>query len=396
MEISPEEMNAINSIDFTTTWDAIIIGAGPAGALAAYLIAAAGKQVILVDKAHFPRAKVCGCCINQSAERVLERAGLKRLIADSGAIPLESLYLADGISHAQIKLPGGHALSRNNFDFALIEAAIAKGVTFVQGATAKVLNEKFERSSVQISNQDMSATLAGRITIIADGLSGHALDQLPGFEVEVAPDARFGCGITFPSSSPYYQPGCIYMACHRAGYVGLVKIENGGIDIAAALDRTYSREVGSLASGVAKILNECGLKLPVSDGEFYDSAWRGTDSLTRTRKMISGERIFVIGDSCGYPEPLTGEGIAWALESAESVFPLALKGIEQWDSLLCSNWQNTHRNLVDKRKLKSRVIAYGLRNDHIRKTSIQILSRFPAFGQMIASGLTKQSKPLIS
>ncbi|MBC7999359.1 MAG: hypothetical protein IAF58_15520 [Leptolyngbya sp.] len=321
---------------------------------------------------------------------------MKHLIDDSGAIPLESLYLADGVSHARVKLPGGHALSRSYFDFALIEAAIKKGVTFLPGVSAKVLNENSEHSSVQISNQNMSASLSGKITIIADGLSGHALDQLPGFEVEVAPRARFGCGITFPNSSAYYQPGCIYMACHRGGYVGLVKIENGGIDIAAALDRTYSREVGSLAAGVAKILNECGLKLPVSDGEFYDSAWRGTDSLTRTRKIISDERIFVIGDSCGYPEPLTGEGIAWALESAESVFPLALKGIARWENSLCSMWQSKHRNLVDQRKFKSRVIAYGLRNDHIRKTSIQILSRFPSFGQIIASGLTKHSKPLVS
>lgn len=377
-------------------WDAIVIGAGPAGALAAYQLAAAGKRIIMLDKAHFPRAKVCGCCINQAAERVLQRAGLQHLITDSGAVALQSLYLADGVSHAQVELPGGHALSRNYFDFALINAAISKGVIFMPEVTAKVVDENTEHSNVQISNQKLSELLVGKITIVADGLSGHALDQLPGFGVEIASNARFGCGITFSSSSAYYQQGCIYMACHPAGYVGLVKVENGGIDIAAALDRKYSRESGSLAEGVIAILNECNLPLPVSHEEFNEAPWRGTDSLTRMRRKISGERIFVIGDSCGYPEPLTGEGIAWALESAEAVLPFAMAGIEHWDNSLCSGWQNTHKNLVDKRKVKSRFIAYGLRNDFVRKTSIQALSNFPALGQLLVSSITKPRKQLVT
>jgi menaquinone-9 beta-reductase len=304
--------------------------------------------------------------------------------------------LADGISQAQVKLPGGHSLSRNYFDQALITAAVSAGAIFEPGVTAKVLTQNPDCSEVQISGKNHSQILQGKITIVADGLSGHALDQIPGFEVSVADDARFGCGITFPSTSSFYEPARIYMACHRAGYVGLVRVEGGKIDIAAALDRTYIRENDGLAEGVANILRDCKMPLPVERSEFFESHWRGTDSLTRNRRKISAKRIFVIGDSCGYPEPLTGEGIAWALESAESVFPFALSGIDSWNDDLSARWQREYQTLVDQRKFKSRLIAYGLRNEHIRKSSIFVLSKFPTIGQLLAASLTKQNKQMVS
>lgn len=94
------------------TWDAIVIGAGPAGSFTALQLARAGKQVLLVDKAHFPRAKVCGCCINQSAYRVLQRAGIGGVVTGNAALPLNSLELVDGTACATIEISGSFALSR--------------------------------------------------------------------------------------------------------------------------------------------------------------------------------------------------------------------------------------------------------------------------------------------
>ena len=66
-------------------WDAVVIGAGPAGSLAARGLAAAGARTLIIDRADFPRWKVCGCCISAEAARTLERCALPTLLDDLGA-----------------------------------------------------------------------------------------------------------------------------------------------------------------------------------------------------------------------------------------------------------------------------------------------------------------------
>ncbi len=395
-------MNLVSS----EIYDAVVIGAGPSGSLAALQLARTGKKVLLLDKAHFPRAKVCGCCINRSAQRVLQRAGLDAILLEAGAVPLNQLQLLDGAVSATVEVPGGHALSRDYFDTALINAAVAAGALFLPGVAAKVCQSSEGVSRVQIAQHGLQAIAQGaeqvvesQITIVADGLNGHALDQLPQFASSVAANARFGCGTTIaPSSSinSYYRPGCIYMACHQGGYVGLVVLENQAIDIACALDRSFVRQQESLPLAVAAVLAQCHLPLPVPLEQFACSHWHGTDALTRKRSKISGQRIFVIGDACGYPEPLTGEGIAWALESAEAVLPLALAAIDRWGDDLAARWQQVHGKLVSKRQLKSRLIAYSLRNRLSRRAVIRAISIFPILAQAVAASLTHQPKQSVA
>src|SRR5260370_12473887 len=73
------------------SWEVVIIGAGPAGAIAAHQLARLGKSVLLVDKVLFPRWKVCGCCLNAGALATLHAADLGRLAAQCRAVPLQNL-----------------------------------------------------------------------------------------------------------------------------------------------------------------------------------------------------------------------------------------------------------------------------------------------------------------
>src|SRR5882724_2418075 len=67
------------------SWEVIVIGAGPAGAMAAYELARRSLRVLLVDKSAFPRPKVCGCCLNGQALALLQTRGLGHVINDHGA-----------------------------------------------------------------------------------------------------------------------------------------------------------------------------------------------------------------------------------------------------------------------------------------------------------------------
>src|SRR5271156_2503277 len=75
-------------------WDALVVGAGPAGSIAARQLARSGVSVLLVDKARFPRRKVCGCCVGAGAVAMLEQIGLGDLLPALGARSIRQFQLA--------------------------------------------------------------------------------------------------------------------------------------------------------------------------------------------------------------------------------------------------------------------------------------------------------------
>src|SRR5437588_7459508 len=96
-------------------WDVAVVGAGLAGSLAAYGLARRGLAVLMVDKATFPRWKVCGSCLNPQAQAALAAAGLGDLLHECGAVPTPRLFLAARGRRAELTLPGWVVLSRERF-----------------------------------------------------------------------------------------------------------------------------------------------------------------------------------------------------------------------------------------------------------------------------------------
>src|SRR5204862_4738326 len=124
----------------TRRWDVAVVGAGPAGALAAYEMATRGYSVLLIDKAAFPRGKVCGSCLNGQALAALHGAGLGTLTQSLGAVPLHRFWLASRGQRAVLQLPSGVAISRDSLDAALVLAAIHAGANFLPEALAVCSN----------------------------------------------------------------------------------------------------------------------------------------------------------------------------------------------------------------------------------------------------------------
>ena len=74
------------------------------------------------------------------------------------------------------------------------------------------------------------------MVLAADGLGGALLARAGLTEAPAEPGSRMGAGVVLTWDGPFYEPGTVYMACGRAGYVGLVRLEDGRLDVAAALD----------------------------------------------------------------------------------------------------------------------------------------------------------------
>ena len=124
-----------------TCWDVVVVGAGPAGALAAHGLASRGVRVLLVEQRHFPRWKVCGACLSPQALAVLEAAGLAELVAAEGGIHLQQLQLGIAGLVSPIALGGGRVLSRSRLDLGLLQAAKAAGATVLTGGKVEQLSD---------------------------------------------------------------------------------------------------------------------------------------------------------------------------------------------------------------------------------------------------------------
>ena len=351
------------------THDAVVIGAGPAGAVTAHELARRGASVLLVDKAHFPRPKVCGCCVNGAAVQTLQRLGLGSVLAHG--VPLNDVRIAAGWRSARVKLPGGFALSREAFDAALVREAIAAGVEFRDGVSAKL-----ENSAVRLNEQPVEA----RIAIVASGLAGS--DTAP------EPGSRIGAGASVPANAApaFFAPGTIFMATARGGYVGCVRVEDGRLDVAAAFDVAFVKARGGPGPAAEAVLGDVGW--PMIPG-LAELPWKGTPALTRRAKQLGGARWFAVGDAAGYVEPFPGEGRAWAVMSAAALAPIAIRAIQQWDDALVRAWEATHRRAIGSRQRACRVVSRVLRSPTLTTLAVRALSVLPILSRPVVRSLNR-------
>jgi 2-polyprenyl-6-methoxyphenol hydroxylase-like FAD-dependent oxidoreductase len=363
-------------------WDVVVVGAGPAGALAAREVARRGGSVLLVDRVKFPRYKVCGGCLNPRAVLQLQKAGLGNLTKDLGSVPLTRLRLGANNRFADVPLPPGAGVSREALDAALIRTAIAAGTQFLPNTSAVALpmTKKTDRRTVRLRQGGREYAVEARIVLAAGGL-GSKIEETP--EEEVAKDgaknweadSRVGAGVMIPAPAAGCEPGTIYMACGPEGYVGQTVVEDGRVDMAAALDPDAVKRAGGVGELSTLILERAGF--PGYAG-LASLPWKGTPHLTRQAPRLGSARLFVLGDAAGYIEPFTGEGMAWALAGAGLIAPLALRGARQgWDPELLVRWRGAYHRKVSRRQMICRITADLLRRPIATRVMVRSLSLAP-------------------
>ncbi|QDU19539.1 NAD(P)/FAD-dependent oxidoreductase [Urbifossiella limnaea] len=350
----------------------VVIGAGPAGSLAARELARRGTRVLLVDQATFPRPKVCGCCLNAAGIAALDAVGLGGVLSQLGAVPLRRVKLAAGRADADVPLPGGVAVSRDALDVALIREAEAAGATVLTGVRAKVDDD----GRVTL---DGSRTVAPEVVVLASGLPTRT---------DAAAGSRLGAGVVLPADAvpAFFAPGTIFMATARGGYVGLVRLEDGRLDLAAAFDPAFVKATGGVGPAAADVLKTTRWPLPAS---VADAAWKGTPTLTRTPSQVAGRRTFAVGDAAGYVEPFTGEGMAWALAGAAALAPIVQEAASGWTEAHAAAWRAAHARVVRGRQGVCRAAARALRSPTFTRIAVRALSLLPVLARPVTAALNR-------
>jgi flavin-dependent dehydrogenase len=377
-------------------WDAIVVGAGPAGAVTALGLAQTGLRALLVDHSNFPREKVCGGCLNADAVSGIRKLGLGPQLDALGGVLLNRFCLSAGRQRVSLELQAdgplqaGVAVSRGKLDAMLVEAAIAAGANFLPNVRIRVSggDEQAGVRQVICSDTDASIMLQSRTVVVATGLSADLQVDDPELAMRQSPQSRIGARTIATSYPDHYAPGTIFMAVSRFGYVGLTRTEGNLLNIAAALEVKAVRE--TCPSAVCeRILTDAGF--PVSS-KMLSGAWRGTIGLTRRRRKLASYRLFVVGDAAGYVEPFTGEGMAWAIHGGRAVVPFVEKAVNGWSPSLVGEWSQTLRMLVTGRQRLCRTFARILRHPMLARWAIRIVATIPAIGRAVIRRLNKGNR----
>ena len=363
------------------SWDVLVVGAGPAGALVSRRAALDGMRVLLVDRQTFPRDKVCGGCLSARTVAALHAAGVGADIARLGGRELDSLWLGGWGRVAGLPLPPGLSLSRRVLDAALVDQAVEAGAQFLPGYSAAIGEcEPHRRRVVLRSARTLQATTA-RVVVDASGLGSGLLD--PGAGQRVRAGARIGCSAVVDGSAAAYREGTIYMAVDTVGYLGAVRLEDGRLNVAAALDPGPVRAEGpgSVAQSILR-----GAGFDVLD-ELARARWSGTPRLGQQPRRRAAERVFAVGDAAGYVEPFTGEGIGWAVQSATMLGPFIEQAVARWSEDLVATWSRAYRLELARSQRTCRALAWLLRRPRAVRTAIRALERRPGLGAPVVRHL---------
>jgi flavin-dependent dehydrogenase len=328
-------------------FDAVIVGAGPAGSAAAIVLARSGWSVALIEKQRFPRRKVCGECIAASNFALLDSLGIGEAFHNVAGPELRTVGLMRGAQQVIAELPvtadshhrWGRALGREVLDTLLVERARSVGAVVLQPWSVRSLEGSAGDWHCEVRATDSprgEMTLQAPIAIAAHG----SWEALPGTQPSRRPDRRPSDLIAFKANfDRSAQPeGLLSVLSFDGGYGGMVVGDGGVTTLACCIraDRLGSirRDLPGASAGEAieaLLRREClGVRNALA-GSVRNGTWLAAGPIAPGTRLRRDDRLLRIGNAAGEAHPIVGEGMSMALQSAWMLCDrlLALHGRER-------------------------------------------------------------------
>ena len=336
-----------------TQFDAVIVGAGPAGSSAAILLARAGWSVALVEKQRFPRRKVCGECIAASNLPLLDALGIGPQFEASAGPALRQVGLMQGARTLVADLPAaadpryawGRALGRETLDTLLLAQARAAGAMVMQPWSVQSMagSAGDHHCEIRSMDSDQTETLQARVLIAAHG----SWEPLPSGRATRRAGRRASDLFAFKAnfSGGSLPDGLLPVLSFKGGYGGMVRADGGLLTLACCvredqLEACRRDAPGKRASEVveAMLKSECRGVAEALEGARLDGPWLATGPIAPGIRLRSGENFFRIGNAAGEAHPIIGEGMSMAIQSAW-LLCARLVGSRRRSDLLSMAWQ---------------------------------------------------------
>jgi geranylgeranyl reductase family protein len=296
-------------------WDVVVVGAGPAGSMAALNLARHGHRTLLLDKDSFPRDKVCGDGLIADSVRCLTRAGLYN---DIRKLSLKSdLGTVYSPSRICFDVPGEFlTLKRVHLDALIVNKAVESGAAFCQARVTGV--EVLPNSSLQILTDEGCERLRSRIVFLSTGANVEMPSRL-GLVTEQRPTAvALRCYVR--SSVSLDRLVVSYDRSITPGYAWIFPLADREFNIGCGVSyRNQSNSRVNLRDAFKAFLTSFPLAAEIMRHAEAISPIRGAMlrcGLNGTRPQGPGN-VLVLGESIGATFPFTGEGIGKAMETGE-------------------------------------------------------------------------------
>jgi menaquinone-9 beta-reductase len=324
------------------TADVAVVGGGPGGAAAAVSLARAGRDVVLFDKARFPRDKCCGDGLTTGALRRLERLGLRP----------ESVASWQSIDEVWIRSPSGRTVAfplpatggvfgavarRVDLDSALLDVARAAGVKVHDGHGVTHAALSPEGDTVRLEVDGIGSVLS-RFAIGADGMWSTLRRTLGAADAAGSSSADgatylgewhafrqyfSGVGPDAGRLWVWFEPDLL------PGYAWSFPLPGGRANVGFGIHRSAGLPTREMKHKWPELLARRHIRDVLggsAEPEAPHKAWPIPARVGRTRLTAAGGRVLFVGDAARATDSMTGEGIGQALETGEQAAAAILAG----------------------------------------------------------------------
>lgn len=358
--------------------DFAIIGGGPAGSAAALEARKLGLSVIIWEKEHFPRAKVCGEYI--SAESVLYLEGAIPGVMAGAASMQRAEFVSKNGSVAAFPLPrAARGLSRRAMDDALWKAAAQAGATAHEGTAVLRVGRLTDDKESGWEIESTAGTAQARSLIVACGRWW----KIEGLESPTAAQGNSPPGDWLGAKAHFRgiaNRGAVEMYYFPGGYCGLAPIEDGLHNACCLVHRSLVKRARAgiaqdFRAWIRAVARHSALDRRLQGG-IQEGVTIATAPVRPARRRAAQGEVLFVGDAAGFLDPFTGDGISMALHSGR----LAAEGLA--------------RSLeVRPTSLRQAAVAYERQlNESVQRsyavaTLVRTLVRAPVFVQGTAAAL---------
>jgi flavin-dependent dehydrogenase len=335
--------------------DVAIIGAGPAGSTLAALLARRGCSVALIDRDTFPRDKLCGEFLSYDALPILEHLGI-----DLTRMPaIDRCRVVSRRQTYQFDFPHpARGVSRLLLDDLLFRTAIAAGAQGRPSTTITSIGE-----------------VAARVVVGAWGRWGRFDTQLKRAFVRDQSHRNFGFKRHYREPrAASRESRVIELYSFDRGYLGVSAIENGQTNICGLV---HSSRLAGHKGRWEAFVEEIRREEPHLDAMYQrfepaqDAFLSSEPVIFRARSAVE-EGIFMIGDASGVIDPLTGNGMAMAIQSAVLAAPFVMAAVAGDRHRAEREYRQRHHDFFARRIAWSRRVAFFISRPALLDAALRV------------------------